>query len=58
VETNYPEKNEDQRTTKGTHGIPYPEEAKPFLNLQIEKQPTTGRMGRTTHSSTLLIPSL
>jgi hypothetical protein len=48
-------KKEDQRTPKGT-GSYNQQEAKPSLNLQIEKQLTMGRMGRTVCSSTLPIP--
>jgi hypothetical protein len=45
-------KKEDQRTSKAPTGSHKQQEAKPSPNLQIEKQITTGRMGRTTHSST------
>jgi hypothetical protein len=47
---------EDQRTLKGTQGVPYPVRNKTLSESKIEKQLTMGKMGRMTHSSALLIP--
>jgi hypothetical protein len=58
VATNYPEK-ERSEDPKSHPGVPITSEKQtPSLNPQIEKQLTMGRIGRMTHSSTLLIPTL
>jgi hypothetical protein len=50
-------KNEDQGTQKkAPMGFHNQQEAKPSPNPQIDKQQTTGRMGRMNHCSVLPIP--